>query len=128
MEFIVVVALLGLIPGMVASRKGRSFGIWWLYGAALFIVALPHALLIDARGSTPQILQEVLAQVEQSPGQVQEALATRSGLQMPQLIDALVELKRRDMIRFKLTGQDIIVGKDSVPEVRVYPTGETGVA
>ena len=47
---------------------------------------------------------------------------------MPQLIDALVELKRRDMVRFKLTGQDIIVGKESVPEVRVYPTGETGSA
>ena len=39
--------LLGLIPANIASNKGRSFGLWWVYGAALLIVALPHALLIN---------------------------------------------------------------------------------
>lgn len=48
MGFIVIVVLIGLIPAMVAAGKGRSFLLWWLYGMALFIVALPHALLLKA--------------------------------------------------------------------------------
>ena len=42
----VLAALLGLIPAAIASNKGHSFATWWLFGAALFIVALPVALLI----------------------------------------------------------------------------------
>lgn len=38
--------LLGLIPATLASEKGHSFGAWWLFGSALFIVALPCAILI----------------------------------------------------------------------------------
>lgn len=51
MEFLIIAILIGLIPATVASSKGRGFFGWWLYGSALFIVALPHALLIkpDAR-------------------------------------------------------------------------------
>ncbi|HWD26749.1 MAG TPA: zinc ribbon domain-containing protein [Rhizomicrobium sp.] len=52
MFFIVVlVILLGLIPAIIASSKGYSFGLWWIYGMALFIVALPHALMLDVGGS-----------------------------------------------------------------------------
>jgi hypothetical protein len=40
--FLMVVVLIGLIPAAVASKKGRSFVLWWLYGSAIFIVALPH--------------------------------------------------------------------------------------
>jgi hypothetical protein len=43
--FFVLVALLGMLPAAIAQSKGRSFGLWWIYGAALFIVALPHALI-----------------------------------------------------------------------------------
>lgn len=46
MGFIVVAALIGLIPAAIAKGKGYSFGLWWFYGAALFIVALPHALIM----------------------------------------------------------------------------------
>lgn len=46
MEVLVIAALIGLIPAAIAKGKGRSFGLWWLYGALLFIVALPHALLM----------------------------------------------------------------------------------
>jgi hypothetical protein len=42
----VLASLLGLIPGFIAHRKGRSFGLWWLYGSMMFIVALIHSLLI----------------------------------------------------------------------------------
>jgi hypothetical protein len=46
MEFLIIAALIGLIPAAIARSKGRSFGLWWLYGAMIFIVALPHALLL----------------------------------------------------------------------------------
>ena len=45
MEFIIFPILLGLIPAAIAQGKGRSFVTWWIYGALLFIVALPHSLL-----------------------------------------------------------------------------------
>lgn len=40
--------LIGLLPALIAQAKGRSFVLWWIYGALLFIVALPHALLMGA--------------------------------------------------------------------------------
>ena len=46
MGFLVLVVLIGIIPAFIARNKGRSFGLWWFYGAALFIVALPHAILL----------------------------------------------------------------------------------
>lgn len=45
-EIVLIAALIGLIPAAIARGKGRSFGLWWFYGAMLFIVALPHALLL----------------------------------------------------------------------------------
>jgi hypothetical protein len=46
MELLIWAVLLGLIPAVIAQNKGHSFWIWWLYGAAIFIVALPHSLFI----------------------------------------------------------------------------------
>ena len=46
MDFLVIAILLGLIPAAIAKSKGRSFGLWWLYGFLIFIVALPHALMM----------------------------------------------------------------------------------
>jgi len=48
MEILVIAALIGLIPAAIAKGKGRSFGLWWFFGAALFIVALPASLIIKA--------------------------------------------------------------------------------
>ena len=45
MEIFLVVIVLGLIPAAIARSKGRSFFGFWVYGALLFIVALPHAIL-----------------------------------------------------------------------------------
>lgn len=36
----------GIVVGMIASHKGRSFFPWFLYGAALFPIGLTHALLL----------------------------------------------------------------------------------
>lgn len=48
MEIFLLAVLLGLVPAVIAQGKGRSFVLWWFYGAALFIVALPHALIMKA--------------------------------------------------------------------------------
>lgn len=43
---VVVLIILGLIPAFIASRKGRKFVDWWFFGAGLFPLALPMALMI----------------------------------------------------------------------------------
>lgn len=48
MGILVFAVLLGLIPAAVAKSKGRSFMLWWLYGAAIWIVAMPHSLIMKA--------------------------------------------------------------------------------
>jgi hypothetical protein len=48
MGILIGAIVLGLAPAFIASSKGRSFGLWWFYGAAIFIVALPHAFIIKA--------------------------------------------------------------------------------
>lgn len=45
MELLLLAVLLGLIPATIAQRKGYGFGDYWIFGALLFIVALPVALL-----------------------------------------------------------------------------------
>jgi hypothetical protein len=48
MGYIAFALIIGLLPASIAKNKGKDFVIWWIYGAALFIVALPHALMMDA--------------------------------------------------------------------------------
>jgi hypothetical protein len=45
--YIIYAIVLGLIPAMIAQNKGKDFFTWWVYGALLFIVALPHAILME---------------------------------------------------------------------------------
>jgi hypothetical protein len=47
MDIFVVAILLGLIPAIIAQQKGRRFIVFWIYGALVFIIALPHALLMN---------------------------------------------------------------------------------
>ena len=49
---LMVAALLGLIPAAIAYNKGKNFFAWWLFGAALFIIALPAAILTDPEPET----------------------------------------------------------------------------
>jgi len=46
MEVLIIAILIGLIPAAIAKNKGYSFVGFWIYGALLFIVALPHALIM----------------------------------------------------------------------------------
>ena len=59
MEFIILCVLIGLIPAAIAKSKGRNFFAWWAYGALIFIVALPHALLL--KPDRQQLDQQALA-------------------------------------------------------------------
>ncbi|MFA7059507.1 MAG: hypothetical protein WC156_01660 [Pedobacter sp.] len=47
--------VIGLVLAAIARSKGRSFLAFWIYGALLFIAALPHALLMKA---TPKAAEE----------------------------------------------------------------------
>ncbi len=55
---IVIAIVIGLIPAMIAKSKRKSFIIWWIYGTLLFIIALPHAIIIKA--DTKALEQEAL--------------------------------------------------------------------
>lgn len=54
MEILIVAALLGLIPAFIAQSRGRSFGLWWIYGFLLFIVALIHSLFITKKDDSEE--------------------------------------------------------------------------
>jgi hypothetical protein len=41
--------ILGCIPGAIAQSKGHSFAGWWIFGALLFIVALPMSLMLSPK-------------------------------------------------------------------------------
>lgn len=43
---LIVVLFLGLIPATIARKKGRNFFDWWFFGASLFPIALPMALML----------------------------------------------------------------------------------
>lgn len=44
---LLLLAALGLLPAWLAGRKGEPFWTWWLYGALLFVVAVPHAIWLE---------------------------------------------------------------------------------
>lgn len=46
MEILLIAAIIGLLPAAIASSKGRSFVLWWLYGAGLFLFAMIHAIVL----------------------------------------------------------------------------------
>ncbi len=46
MTIIIIAILIGLLPAAIAKGKGHSFFLWWLYGAAIWIVAFPHSLFL----------------------------------------------------------------------------------
>jgi hypothetical protein len=50
LTILVFAAILGCIPGAIAQSKGHSFVAWWIFGALLFVVALPCALFIEREG------------------------------------------------------------------------------
>jgi hypothetical protein len=52
-ELTIVLLALGVIPAIIASRKGRSFAGWWLFGLLAWIVALPASIIVSDLGRVP---------------------------------------------------------------------------
>lgn len=52
----IILLVIALIPAAIARSKGRSFILWYIYGIALWIVALIHSILLkeDSYQSTRQ--------------------------------------------------------------------------
>lgn len=46
MGVLLLAVCIGVIPAAIAQSKGRSFVGWWIFGALLFVVALPMALVM----------------------------------------------------------------------------------
>ncbi len=46
MELFVLALLIGILPANIAKNKGHSFVSWWIFGALMFIIALPCALCL----------------------------------------------------------------------------------
>jgi|SRR5579871_5288369 len=44
-----LIAVLGLITAVIANNKGHNMFLWWLFGSAFFIVALPIALIMKPK-------------------------------------------------------------------------------
>lgn len=58
MEILFVALILGLIPALIARKKGRNFFGWYIYGTLIFIVALVHSLV--AKENTTVLEEEAL--------------------------------------------------------------------
>jgi hypothetical protein len=70
--------VIGCIPGAIAKNKGHSFAVWWLFGAALFVVALPLSIVLkneknEKNASIDQHLQ--MRQLEQQVAELQKKVA-----------------------------------------------------
>jgi len=59
----IALTILGLIPAVIASKKGRNFYDWWFFGAGLFPVAMVAAFLIKpkANGDSQAAKEEEIA-------------------------------------------------------------------
>jgi MFS family permease len=40
---------MGLIPAFLAHRKGHNFVLWWIFGSALLVVAVPYSMTLEPR-------------------------------------------------------------------------------
>lgn len=49
-----IAACLGIIPAVIAYKKGYSFLGWWFYGWMLFIVAFIHSLFLPDKNAKAQ--------------------------------------------------------------------------
>jgi hypothetical protein len=69
LSWFMVLLIIAMIPAAIAHSKGRSFMGWWLYGMALWIIALPHSIMAknlkEARAEA-QRQQDYKAQIDSS--------------------------------------------------------------
>lgn len=83
---LVTAAGLGFISATIAKNKGYSFGIWWLYGWMLFIVAIIHVNLIPDKTT------------QHFPSNVQTYIPPNAGRSAADELKKYKELKDRGVI------------------------------
>jgi hypothetical protein len=65
---IIAAIMLGLIPAFIARRKGDSFIAYWIFGALLFIVALPVSIFMkDKRRRCPHCAEFIRPEANVCP-------------------------------------------------------------
>lgn len=52
---LLVLMLLGLIPALIAYKKGRNFFDWWFFGTSLFVIALPMSLFLKVQDRQSEV-------------------------------------------------------------------------
>lgn len=65
MEILLIAAVIGVIPAFIAQSKGRNFLLWYVYGVALFIIALIHSLLLKAPDRPPLVVRAAHSEAEE---------------------------------------------------------------
>jgi hypothetical protein len=90
-KFVLVGIFIGWIPAVIARSKGRSFAAWWLYGTALFIIALIHALVLKPLPprSCPSCAKPIPNDAKFCGVEVAKQLAIPEGASVEQLIEVL---------------------------------------
>jgi hypothetical protein len=57
-SLLILAAVIGCIPGAIAQRKGYDFVTWWIFGALLFVVALPWSLMLKPLSTDEQTARQ----------------------------------------------------------------------
>ncbi len=52
-DILITALFLGLIPAIIAHKKGYNFLLWWFCGWMLWIVVLPWSICMKARYTCP---------------------------------------------------------------------------
>jgi cytochrome c-type biogenesis protein len=55
---LLILIVLGLIPAIIAARKGRNFWEWWVFGAVLFPIAMVAVFFLKPK-EVPVVIEEV---------------------------------------------------------------------
>ena len=64
---VIIAAIIGLIPAAIAYNKGKDFFGWWFFGAALFIVALPAAIMVQPDNGVLEMRQMTQGNTQKCP-------------------------------------------------------------